>query len=480
MRTFTFLPLALVLLPACQGPEEGLDKSIIRGTVTIPGVVVEEFDRAAANSNNNSIDAPQGLGPDGAISLTYRSVTVPGSCKEFGTELGDPLDPDYYEFSPVAAGDFTIRFTYEAGGAATEGSGYTDANVYNIAVIDEATGNTVSGGSTDGLGGAWEDTLTVTAAGKYILYIWGEYGETKEESPYTIFLSGSVPQDDSILVGAYLEGDPAVASAPVGGTTVNNWVWDEATTTWTGQYEALFMRSTVWPEGYEESEEPVNPDVNEQLDEVFLMAGTLQSLNKTPSAGSLYSTASVTVKLNHGEVDVPETITLDGVFPKVIGQTVVEEQPDATNADVVFNDEVGVYTLDFDTLAVQDLGMLSGLGYVDVVDGNITFGGEGWNGANDSDAFAFTVPEPMYVSMVAGWPDASADIDFGIWGDYEPYGVLDYFSSFSNSYCLTGADPEVCTTVVPLEPDIQYYLVALGYLGGDAQDYHIELEWLGL
>jgi hypothetical protein len=123
--------------------------------------------------------------------------------------------------------------------------------------------------------------------------------------------------------------------------------------------------------------------------------------------------------------------------------------------------------------------MLSGLGYVDVVDGSIALSGsDGWNGANDSDAYMFTVPESMRVSMVASWPNATSDIDFGIWGDYDPYGQLEYFSSFSDSYCLTGSDPEVCETVVTLEPDITYYLVALGYAGTGDEPYHVELEWL--
>jgi hypothetical protein len=126
--------------------------------------------------------------------------------------------------------------------------------------------------------------------------------------------------------------------------------------------------------------------------------------------------------------------------------------------------------------------MASGLGFVDVLDGTIAFDPSisGWEG-NDGDAYAFTVPETMYVSMNASWADAAADIDFGIWGvlpGYEEFGIIDVFWSFSDAHCLTGANPEVCESLVPLEPDVTYYLVALGYLGTDDEPYHVELEWI--
>lgn len=559
--------LLLLALAGCQAPESGLDKSVIQGTVVIPpGAYTEEENRQV---DNDSAGSAFGVGPDGATSLSYRAVVATGTTSSFspsapGEEYGDA---DWYAFSPVADGSFSIRFTLPGGaggpsaaatstttgtstdttttdggtdsGTTTTGGGtdttttgggtdttttggtdsgttsggtdsgttsggtdsgttggttsgtdttaYVDAIVYRIRVYDAAAydgagGGLLAEGTTDGAAGAWTGSFDVAGGGDYLVEIGGVQNETSQDPvAYQVVYSGSAPGVDAVKVGAYLEGDPAVASNPVGGASATLWQWDDTTLTWTGFYSITYLRSVVnaVDTGGDTAPNTTPPDIDEALTSVFLTAGTLQSLNKSPSAGSLYSSASLEVAVPGQRLILPpdQVLVLDAVFPKVIGRTITETEPDTTFAALDANS-----ILVLDTLVAEDIGMLTGLGYVDVLEGNsdVSSGGVGWE-FNDSDAFAFTVPEPMYVSMVASWPDTAADIDFGIFGDYPDYGYIDFFGSFSaSSYCMTGADPEVCTLVVPLEPGVTYYILALGYSGSDIQPYHIELEWIGL
>lgn len=479
MKTLPFtLPLGL-LLAACDTPETGIDHTVLSGTVTIPPASVEEKDPPTAPNDA----APQALGEDGSSSLTYRAVLLSGETSSFVPDTGGPGteddevygDADLYAFTPVADGTFTATMTFDPGTGTAGG----DAVIYDV-YIAEAGSLDVAGGlgtaSSSGNGGVVTVSADVVAGTEYVLVIGGFSAEGDDAVvPYDVVLSGSAPGENDVLVGAYLEGDPAVGSAPVGGGTATDWVYDEATYTWTGSYELLYMRTVVMEDTDTADTTPADAIVDEALDgPLYLMAGTLSSLNATPSAGSLYSTTAVEATVTNEATTVDTAIVLDGLFPKVIGIQSVETTPDTTVAEINEAD----YTLNLDTLVAQDLGMLSGLGYVDTVDGASTISGSGWS-ANDGDAYAFTVPEQMYVRMTGSWGNAADDIDFGIWGNYDPYGTIDYFSSFGDSYCLTGANPEYCELIVPLEPDITYYLVALGY-SGDAGDepYHVELEWV--
>ncbi len=471
------IPLALVLV-ACDVPEKGIDHTVLSGTVTIPPVSVTEIDSRTAPNDVT----PQPLGEDGSSSLTYRSLLLTGSTSSWTPDVGGPGtdddeiygDADLYAFTPVADGTFTATFTFDAGGAGDTGG---DAVVYDVYIIDAASLDLVGSlgsASTDGSAGTVTVSADVAGGSDYVLVIGGVSNAAGDvEVPYSVVLSGSAPAENTVLVGAYLEGDPAVASNPVGGGTVTGWTYDEATWTWSGSYELLFMRSVEMVDTDTADTAPATVNVDEALDgPLYLMAGTLTNLNGTPSAGSLYSTTSIQAEVTNEATAVSENIVLDGLFPKVIGVVSTETLPDTTFAEL---DADSVLVLD--TLVAQDLGMLSGLGYVDTIDGTSALTGtSGW-ATNDSDAYSFTVPESMNVRMTASWDNVADDIDFGIWGNYDPYGTIDYFSSFGDSYCLTGSDPEYCETVVTLEPDVTYYLLALGYAGAEDEPYHIELEW---
>ena len=274
-------------------------------------------------------------------------------------------------------------------------------------------------------------------------------------------------------MGAYAGGDPTVAEDPLGGATPTGWTQDPETLAWSAGYEIMGLRGLVNVADTDTADDQAaNPELTEGADTVYLRAATVPVLNASPAAGALYSSASVSVAPTGGPLEVGEPIVLDGVFPKVVGLTVTETEESSC---VVTADT----TLEESTLVAQDVGMVSGLGFVDVFDGTIEFDPtvEGWEG-NDSDVFAFTVPEPMYVRMTVGWPDAAADIDIGIFGAYEDFGLVDWFSGFGDSYCLSSANPEVCETVIPLDPAVTYYLAVLGYAGTDPQAWHAELEWV--
>lgn len=489
MRSSILLLLALPL-SGCLPDETGIDRTVLTGTITIPPTTVDD------GRTNNAVETAQPLGADESKSLTYRTVIVSGKVASWTPGLEATYgDPDYYSFAPIADGTFTFDLSFETAPAVPTTDpdtgdtavpvATTDADVFVVELIDPATYDAETGagvlatGSTDGSGGVYQLTWDVVAGTDYVILVGGTVTDDAETPlPYTLVVSGSAPDDATIKVGAYLGDDPQVAEDPAGGTTATGWVYDAATYTWSATWRMLWLRTVTPPP------EDTNPDdvlqptstVEEGPETVFLRAGTLTSLNASPAAGALYTTASVESGATGTATEVRDPLVLDGVFPKVIGQQVTETTPDTTLAEI----DPAAYTLIEETLVAQELGMLSGLGYVDIVSGSSLLdpAGSGWNGTNDSDAYAFTVPESMYVRMSAGWPDVEADLDFGIWYADPEYGVVDLFSSFGDSYCLTGANPEVCESVVTLEPDVTYYLLALGYLGTDEQPYTVELEWV--
>jgi hypothetical protein len=488
MRT-NLLALALPLaLTACLPDETGIDHTVLTGTLTIPPATAED------TRGNNDLAAASPLGADDSTSLTYRSVVVAGKVSSWEPQGIGALygDPDYYVFTPIADGTFTVTLTFatapgsgiDADTADTAGA-TADADVFQVELIDPATYDAATGAgvlssaSTDGTGGVYSFTYDVAAGTDYALLVAGASTDDVEELlAYTLVVSGSTPDDSTILVGAYLGSDPQVAESPVGGTNATTWTYDATTYTWSGAYRMMWLRAvTPAPEDTDTGDlfEPAST-VEEGPATVYLRAGTLSALNAAPAAGALYTTVSVEAGSTNAETPVDAPLVLDGVFPKVIGIQATETLPDTTLAEIVDADN----TVVLETLVAQDLGMLSGLGYVDVISGSVVLDPafEGWNGTNDSDAYAFTVPEAMSVRMTTSWPDATADVDIGIWGDVADWGRVDLFWYYGDDNCLSGDNPEVCELVVTLEPETTYYVVVLGYLGTDEQPYTVEMEWV--
>ncbi len=521
--------LFLSLLVACPFPETGIDDSVLVGTVRIPAASVEEVD--TRGSSNNTVATAQPVGPDNSTGLTWRVTRVTGTAKSFepsgiGARFGDP---DHYAFRPVADGAFTIGLTFgdtaarrspppppdtgtpadsatdtgsDSGtdtssdtsgdtsggdtGVVTGDTGgmvtYADPVVFAIEVYDAASYDPETGaglvyaGTTDGSGGAFSTTVELSSGTDYVVVVGGLVAATPDaQVSYTLELSGNAPSGAPILVGAYAGSDASVAEPPLGGATVTDWTYDPADGSWSGSYRIEGIRGVVVPpldSGADPDLLP-SPVVTEGAEVVYLRAATLPSLNASPAAGALYTTTSVEVAPTGGELEVAEAIVLDGVFPKVIGLTVTEEPSEGVVA------EDG--TLDMTTLVAQEIGVASGLGYVDVFDGTVEFavGVEGWEG-NDADFYAFTVTEPLLARMTVAWSTATYDIDAGIFGDttgYGDYGVIDWFQ-FGDASCMTGDDPEVCTLEVALDPALTYYVGVLGYAGEGSEAYHLELEWV--
>jgi hypothetical protein len=91
------------------------------------------------------------------------------------------------------------------------------------------------------------------------------------------------------------------------------------------------------------------------------------------------------------------------VAPVVIGWEMVEAEPNDVNYE------------DFDDLELsQDLGMLSGVGFVDILTGALRYdGNEGsWNG--DVDSFKFQVEESLVMSFTFDWPGDDVDLDINV------------------------------------------------------------------
>lgn len=520
----------LALFAACVGPETGIDTSVLVGTVRIPAASVAEVD--TRGSANNTVATAQPVGPDGSTGLTWRATWIGGVTKSFdpsgvGARFGDP---DHYAFRPVADGAFTFELSFAGGTArrsppppldtgapadtatdtgdtssdtgvpadtAGDTSGedtgvvptdtgalptYTDPVVFAVEVYDAASYDPDTGaglvyaGTTDGTGGTFTATVELASGTDYVLLVGGLVAPNPgDQVPYTLKLGGNEPSSAPILVGAYAGNDASIAEPPLGGATVTEWTYDAVDGSWTGSYRIDGIRSVVVP-ALDSGADPdllPDPEVTEGAAVVYLRAATLPALNASPAAGALYTTTSIEAAPNGGEFEVAAPILMDGVFPKVIGLTVAEEPSEGVVA------EDG--TLDMTTLVAQEIGVASGLGYVDVFDGSIEFDPtvEAWEG-NDADFYAFTVAEPLLARMTVVWPTATFDIDAGVFGDttgYGDYGVIDWFQ-FSAASCMTGDDPEVCTLELALDPALTYYVGVLGYAGEGTEPYHLELEWV--
>ncbi len=489
------ITLLLLALPACIPAETGIDRTVLSGTITIPPAQLEEA------RGNDALASAQALGPDDSTALTYRATVVTGTVSGWvPAGIGDTYgDPDYYAFSPLADGTFTFNLNFltaaapppdtdtdtdtalDTGDTASSGPVITiDTDVLVVEVVDLATYDADTGAgviftaTTDGSGGAWTMDAELVGGADYAILVAGVTTDEAAALPYTLVLGGAAPDDTTLLVGAYLAADPLVAENPLGGTNATGWVYDPATYTWTAGWRMMWLREVI-PAGPDEDTGDLflpSPSVNEASGAVNLRAAMLSTLSASPSAGSLYTTLSVATAVTGTDTVVADILVVDGVVPKVVGVQATETLPDTTLAEINAADN----SLILDTLVAQDLGMLSGLGFVDIISGSNTFDPAyaGWNLGNDSDAYAFTVPETLHVRLTAGWADPAADIDVGIWFADASAGVIDLF----DWACLTGANPEVCDSAVTLEPEVTYYLVSLAYAGTDEQAYTIELEWL--
>ncbi len=372
--------------------------------------------------------------------------------------------------------------------------------------LDEITGvplTSIGGGTSTGAGGVIEFTATIEAGQEYVVGILPLANNIEADDTYTLMISGHSPEKTSIFAGAYAPFDDMMnRGAPVGGSAIEEWTLDEETKEWSGSYRMTYIRQVemVEPEVNDDGEEAqAAAVVTEGAQAVMIIAGDFSNLNQGLPAGTLYSPIPAELTLNgplsggediceetpedttddpalnllHCRVIAPD-IAITEIAPKVLGWEIAEVEPN----DII----VDPYVVDIEVdalAAAQDLGVTgSGVGFVDRITGTLGFPSEEpfWVDG-DSDAFAFTVTEPIDATITLDWA-VSNDFDINLYRHDEVNGTVETIGySWYNQ-------PEVWNVSdfgEILEPGYTYYLVVLAYTGevGD-HPYTIELEWLGL
>lgn len=402
-----------------------------------------------------------------------------------------------------------------------------------------------AGGSTDGTLGYYSTSLEVSGGGSYgIQVIALDSSEYKDGTDYTIEMGALTPDDDSFIVGAYQSDDPTDHGNPVGGASVFDLAWDELNEQWTGKFEMLYLKSVVTTEVdcepvhscdcdcgctvpyNEESSQCEVPEACEEecsceivADEVcqedhavtegvpdegqvYILGGSMPSLNSSIPSGTLYASQAVLVQVDpdggmHGDwgldtaepeetepepVDTGDTappepttvptgeivVSFDALQPRVVGWEYDEEEPNEVTMDG------SLY------LAVEELELANFAGecsldiYTDVIHGNVTLDTDFPDWANEYvDVYAVTAPRDTNATFTFEWDTPAADHDFILYGSdglYYAYSLYAY--------------PEIIDTAqwgFHLSAGSTWYLLVLPYYGIVGDDpYTIEIEYSAL
>ena len=212
-------------------------------------------------------------------------------------------------------------------------------------------------------------------------------------------------------------------------------------------------------------------DVDERVTDGFVFAGDWPSLNAGLPAGTWYSEFAIPVTFPAEEVVTTVTlanpVVLDSFAPLVIGFEVDEVEPNDSTADS------SVPSLDLESTEIQDIGTLSGPGFVDIIRGAVTYEGNADSWDADVDTFKFQVPEPTTLLFTLDWAEA-ADIDILIMdADNEVLG-LGYFNQpetneYPDSLYSPGQDYFIGIMIwaAPDDPGTSYaWELGLEQLGG--------------
>jgi len=531
--------IVLIALVGCITPEAGIDRTLLEGKVTIPMSIESDPGDGQASIRDSVADAYD-MGPLSwrYTTITGKARSF-GDWNSF--EASWEGDLDFFAFTGAAEEEVTFSFTYDAANStetstgtdtgttttsttdtATGDTGDTgdtgiveeeppallwDVQLYSLDQgLDESTGvplNSVAGGTSLGAGGLIEFTATIEPGQDYVVGIIPLANNIEADNNYSLMISGHSPEKTSIFAGAYAPFDDMMnRGAPIGGSAVEGWSLDEETKEWSGSYRMTYIRQVemVEPEVVPEGEEAQSAAVvTEGAQSVMIIAGDFANLNQGLPAGTLYSPTPAEVTMNGplsgGEEiceETPEDTTSDPglnllhcrvvapdiavteIAPKVLGWEITEVEPNDVSVDPYIVD------IEVEALAnAQDLGVAgSGVGYVDRIVGTLGFPSEepGWLDG-DSDAFGFTVNEPIDATITLDWAVAN-DFDINLYRHDEANGVVETigYSWYSQPEVWNVSDyGEI------LEPGYTYYLVVLAWTGevGD-HPYTIELEWLGL
>ena len=345
-------------------------------------------------------------------------------------------------------------------------SGYTegDSGVLELVIsgeqYDDATGETYTG---------------LKAGAKYFVRVVGLADPDDRGGDYSLWFSGSDPNDGQLLVGAYepFGGDFQARGNPVAGSTIRNWELDEETLTWTGDYEMLYFR-TVETTPREDDPERAVHEVSIGITEVELVATDGLTVNQGLLGGTFYSSQPLTVQLTpdtDNRADAP--LVFDAFAEAAAGWTQEEIEPNDVEIDP------GSYNLvEAPGGLAQELPVGSGVGYIDTITGVLTYAADDpeWVGS-DSDIFALTVSEPVNAVITASWPNGAVNADLHV---YDENGEI-WAAGWSEN---GDTNPEFLTTAywgIELTPDSTWYIGLHPYYGpaGD-NEYEITIEWVGL
>ena len=446
----------------CHGYETGIDRTVIDGTLTIPPQVAAESE--AEIGLNETLATASDLG-----FLAWRVVQLSGSCLSFdrSTFDGSPTgDLDWYSFAAQGDGTISVAFDYAGPGADVDPENPPDElTFYDVSVYDLATDTLIAGGASAGFYGAMAFEFDVADGGSYAIRVGGTRNQGGDDG-YTLTLSGLDPNETQFLVGAYQESDPFERTDPVGGTSVSELTYDDASMTWAGEFEVMAVRThstTISDSGVRTDE------VNEALATVYLMGGDLSSLNSSILAGNMYSSTmgSIALSTDDAEIDLHTgaSVVVDSIQPIQYGWNLVETEPNDVEVDATN------YVLVGDPSAANVADVASGLGFVDIITANLTYVTDepGWD--TDNDVFKITTAADLSGTVTLSWADPAYDLDMLI---FDSTGAL-------IAYAANVDYPEVATLAdfgAVLYAGETYYIQVLGY-GGAAGEmpYTVSLEW---
>jgi hypothetical protein len=447
MRTL----LSLALVAGCTRPERGFDHSELIGTVRIEPETKDE----KAGTNDVYDDRQRNLPPVGAS-----VVAVSGSLSQFGVadEDGDVTggDVDWYEVV-IEAGIETTAFEVAFDGVPVGTTVAVDVYDPPASEFAEETLRSSYEGEAASDGGIHVLVEESVEPGDTLLLRIEALTGTGA-APYRLVLPGDDPNDRRYLAGAYLTED-LTTRRPVAGGEVVDWVIAEDFA-WVGSYRMVFARSVVT----EATDTGELTTVDEAIDAAFVFAGDWVNLAGPLAAGTWYTGSPASVTLTgEGTLSVP-ALTLDTEAPLVIGVETDEVEPN----DVPIDSDA--FTLDLtDTSAAQDLGTLTGLGFVDVLHGECPIDSDEEGYVHDVDVFTFQVPEAMVLYFTATWDEGEAvDVDVLVFdGTGE---VVD--GAITSSY------PEADGGYFEYEPGVTYFLAVAGWLGvpGSPVPYDLLIE----
>lgn len=460
MMFSTPIALSLSLLQGCVPPEVGINDTRIVGTIQIPPETWEEV----SNGTNGIPSGGEALEP---LFVGYRIIT--GTLDGFGVDengqVTSDADQDHYALvSQVARnadapdGQFSIEVTVDDPAAMAR------LRIYNLDVTIGPQNIPTEEYSGDFMG-TTSVSLDLESDINYAIGIDGLEGTA--ETGYTMVMLGQHPDNENILVGAYTEDDPSNRGHLVAGTNAKSFELkdDYVFEAW---YEMLFVRIY---EVYDTADDILDENVKSG----FIYAGNWPVLNNSLPAGTWHTGTPIPIDFTktgdselHGTppyedtgldpddpsvplirdvptyptIQVEDPVMIDEFAPVVVGFDIYEIEPNDTDVAYYFEEK---------DLA-QDLGSLSGPGFVDIVSGAIIYDSEdqGWSGENDT--FKFQVPESSAINFTMSWGSSGTDLDILMLdaeGNIVDYGYYGF--------------PEVPVygTSVLYEPGMDYYIAIL-------------------